>query len=85
MRLTRHKPSAAILLKSCLARPNGDANRENMPNVGLISLKAKLPAVHVGISLLVAAVVGFQGYYEISNLAADHLAERISTLAWTGK
>lgn len=52
-----------------------------MPNVGLNPLKAKLPAVLVGISLLVAAVVGFQGYFEISSLAADNLDERMSSLA----
>ena len=56
-----------------------------MPNIGLIPLKAKLPAVLIGISLLVAAVVGFQGYFEISRLAADHLDERMSSLARTGK
>lgn len=56
-----------------------------MLNIGSIPLKAKLPAVVVGISLLVAAVVGLEGYLEISRLAARNLDENISSLARNGK
>lgn len=56
-----------------------------MLNFGYIPLKTKLPAIIVGIGLIVAVMVGFVGYIQISSLAARNLDARVTSLGKEGK
>ncbi len=56
-----------------------------MLNFASIPLKAKLPAIIVGIGLLVAVMVGCIGYIQISNLAVKNLEARVTSLGKEGK
>ena len=55
-----------------------------MLNPGSIPLKVKLPAMIVGMSLLVAAAVAIVGYYELSHAEANQLSEWVAALVVTG-
>ena len=56
-----------------------------MLKLGSIPLKAKLPAIMVGIGMIVALMVGFIGYVQISNLAERILEARVTSLGIEGK
>ena len=65
--------------------PKGRTKRENMLKFGSSPLKAKLPAIMVGIGMIVALMVGFIGYVQISNLAERNLEARVTSLGIEGK
>jgi methyl-accepting chemotaxis protein len=56
-----------------------------MLKFGAIPLKVKLPAILIGLSLLVATLVGCAGYQQLAIYAKDSLAKQITGLAKEGR